>query len=193
MKITSEEDENTDNPVPIENEKSLLRDHNRIHYKDFIPQELTEILKTRKGNHKKLLDFIFDNQLNLQSRESNRDYPKTLMQRLLQEAGNGRAIVEKVLTSYICPSGDLDLDCNEFCAKFNFSGILDQQKPGTERRSIIDDLLLEINEYSENLFTVIWHSCKIAFKQTFSTSSKEIAEIENRHVKYEAYRGKQKG
>ena len=114
MKITSEEDENTDNPVPIENEKSLLRDHhNRIHYKDFIPQELTEILKTRKGNHKKILDFIFDNQLNLQSRESNRDYPKTLMQRLLQEAGNGRAIVEKVLTSYICPSGDLDLDCKD--------------------------------------------------------------------------------
>ena len=194
--------------------RASLVSKNVLFNENFKPEDLTTILKAKKGTHEKIFEFIKDNKLNLQSHEweecsvleTTVKARYTLMQRLLREAGNGCGIVEEVLSSYISYIGE-DLDSNDFCAKLNFLGItnpgkesLKSQASASEKNlfentvnysdgSLVDDLLFEINKYSESALSIVKQAFRIAYIQSCS-DSKEIDEVEGRHTKYEACRGK---
>ena len=113
--------------------RASLVSKNVLFNENFKPEDLTTILKAKKGTHEKIFEY---NKLNLQSHEweecsvlgTTVKARYTFMQRLLREAGNGCGIVEEVLSSYISYIGE-DLDSNDFCAKLNFLGITN---PGKE-------------------------------------------------------------
>ena len=107
--------------------------------KNYDPKVLVEKIGT--GDHEKILKWIREEKLCLQSYEKDTDNPKTLMRQILEEAGNGHEIIEAILNSYVTQAKPGEkLTSNSYGVKLDFSGITSENSQG-EQESVISDLL----------------------------------------------------
>ena len=106
--------------------------------KNYDPKVLVEKIGT--GDHEKILEWIREEKLCLQSYETT-DNPKTLMRQILEEAGNGHEIIEAILNSYVTQAKPGEkLTSNSYGVRLDFSGITSVNSQG-EQESVISDLL----------------------------------------------------
>ena len=111
----------------------------------FNASDITEILdKTDSDDHRDIIEWINENKLCLYSQAEEKNdkgmvINRSLMKILLEEAGDGHEVVEKVLDSYISSSSS-NPSSNTYSIGMDFTGIMFENEKG-HQDSVIEDLV----------------------------------------------------
>ena len=116
--------------------------------KQFNRDDILKILEdsSTKDDHEDILNWIKKENLCLYSKDDSEDetLKKSLIRTLLEEAGNGFEVVEKVMNSYISPSCS-NQNSNAYNVKMDFSGLMSEtgieEDKHESRDSILDDIV----------------------------------------------------
>ena len=124
------------------NSTSSLEEGN-VHHKSTISITEDDHLKyinEHINDHPKLIDFIKSEGLSLQSVDKE---GKTLIRKILEEAGDGHNVVNRVLDSYVSvtPDAKTKTYSNEYGVTVDFSGIIRDDKETGMQKSVLRDIL----------------------------------------------------
>ena len=92
------------------------------------------------NNHPKLIEVIESKELTLQSVDQD---GKTLIRKILEEAGDGHKVVNRLLDSYVSvtPDPETKTYSNEYGVTVDFSGIIRDDKETGMQKSVLRDIL----------------------------------------------------
>ena len=90
-------------------------------------------------DHPTLINFIVSNRLSLLSVD--KEGGKTLIRKILEEAGDGHNVVNRVLDSYVSAPPDKKTTSNEYGVTVDFSGIIREADESGMQKSVLRDIL----------------------------------------------------
>ena len=130
--------------IPVRGKPSAIEIETKSLKKEFQTEydsaELTEMIASK--DHEDILKWIQENQLSLQSHENITEPTKrTLLRQILEEAGNGDEIINKILNSYIQKTTPgLKQSSNSYSVRINFSAITSLDEDGKQEETVLNDL-----------------------------------------------------
>ena len=100
------------------------------------------------NDHPKIIDLIKTNKLSLLSVpkkvQGQEQEKKTLIRKILEEAGDGHEVVNRVLDSYVNATADVKSYSNDYGVTVDFSGIIREDDEEAEtgiQKSVLRDIL----------------------------------------------------
>ena len=104
--------------------------------KTYNPAQLEDII----DDHQEILSWIEINGHTLLSVDKVRK-GKTLIRKILEEAGDGHLVVSKVLDSYVSAPKDVKPQSNKYGVTVDFSGLIREDKDTGIQKSVLRDIL----------------------------------------------------
>ena len=113
------------------------------------------------NDHPKIIDLIKTNKLSLLSVpkkvQGQEQEKKTLIRKILEEAGDGHEVVNRVLDSYVSATADVKSYSNDYGVTVDFSGIIREDDEEAEtgiQKSVLRDILELKMKYQDTVMDI---------------------------------------
>ena len=114
---------------------------------EYNSEELDKII----DDHPKLIDWIETKRLSFQSVDQE---GKTLIRKILEEAGDGHKVVSRVLDSYVSATIDTKPYSNKYGVTIDFSGIIREDVETGMQESVLKDILDLKMKYQDTVLDI---------------------------------------